>query len=395
MTCYLSVGTRAFADNPILLDVMGAAQATYKVFCNGYQVYEGIASDSFTANLSELLRGRFTSRGGFINSGGTWPYLKSPALQTDYTLSCLVTVADTDGSTWSRSFTAFRGGIPKRLFRAMADEGTTFIDEKDKTNANSFFSIRSNGWRISVKETELLDPLMILLPSAGTGTAFIRSLDGTLELELSGTPGKIYGLDLRAIRTYFIDEYDTVCNVFKLYNQTGSDSVALACTITIEQAEAAPERHLVRFRNSLGMMETVELVGKASMTAEPTTANGGEESTVTLQYDAQTDSYTEVREKISMVETISIPSGPKRIPEILMLRDMLCSDEVYLVVEGEEWRVLPSCEELAFPLNPTEPQSFDIALRMTEGDECTGFCFINGDFVKPRIFTEQFTDQFS
>lgn len=393
MTCSLSVGAKAFADNPIQLEVYAADHATYQVVCNGSVAFRGISSGSFTANISEVLRGKFTDVNTWVSSASGYPYLLTPYRTTDHILPVLVTVTDSDGTTWSKQFTAVRGGIPKRLFRSMEEEYTTFFAKKDVVNGNFFFTIRANGWRISIKETELDTPLMFFMPSGGTGNIDIHAFDDHFRtLTLSGTPGNLYGLDIKAIRNYFLTQYGTICNCFRIYTEVSGPSLTLASCIAIEQAVPSPERYLIRFRSSLGFFECIELAGRAVMTAD--TESDTEESTVSLQYDPLTDSYVNIRERQSVVESITVPSGIKRIPEILMLRDMLASDDVRLVVDDEEWRVIPSCEELNVPLLPTEPQSYDITLRMVEGESLTGFCFKDGSFVKPRIFTEQFTEQF-
>ena len=381
MTCSLSVSGKAFADNPIQLMVESATKATYVVMWGSYQLFRGIATGTFTVNISEVLRGRFKNVGTWNTSATGYPYLLTPTNAQDNVLACSVIVSDTDGTTWSKGFTAVRGGVPKRLFRQLQAANTTFFAKKNASNGNNFFTVRSNGWRISMKETELSEPLMFFMPTTGTGTLYVKSPDGTMSMELSGMPGNMYGLNIAAIRGYFWDEYDTLCNVFYVYNERESDGeVVLASVIAIEEAEPAVERYRVRFRNSLGCMEVIELVGKASMVPEP---GEDEESKVARAYDAVTDSYTEIRERTTMVETISVPSGIKRTEEVMMLRDMLNSDEVYFVADDEQWKVIPSCEELRIPLHPTEPQSYDLQFRMTEGEDLTGFCFVNGNFVKP------------
>ena len=393
MTCSLSVGSKAFADNPIQLEVLAADHATYQVVCNGSVAFRGISSGSFTVNLSEVLRGKFTDINTWVSSASGYPYLLTPYRATDHLLSVLVTVTDSDGTTWSQQFTAVRGGIPKRLFRSMEEENTTFFAKKDVINGNFFYTVRSNGWRISIKETELDTPLMFFMPSGGTGNIDIHAFDDHSQtLTLSGTPGNLYGLDIKAIRDYFLTEYDVIRNCFRIYTEVSGPSLTLASCIAIEQAVPSPERYLIRFRSSLGFYECIELAGRAVMTAD--TESDTEESTVSLQYDPLTDSYVNIRERQSVVESITVPSGIKRIPEILMLRDMLASDDVRLVVDDEEWRVIPSCDELNVPLLPTEPQSYDITLRMVEGESLTGFCFIDGNFVRPRLFAAQYAAQF-
>jgi len=393
MTCSLSVGAKAFADNPIQLEVLAADHATYQVVCNGSVAFRGISSGSFTANISEVLRGKFTDVNTWVSSASGYPYLLTPYRTTDHILPVLVTVTDSDGTTWSKQFTAVRGGIPKRLFRSMEEEYTTFFAKKDVVNGNFFFTIRANGWRISIKETELDTPLMFFMPSGGTGNIDIHAFDDLSQtLTLSGTPGNLYGLDIKAIRNYFLTQYGTICNCFRIYTEVSGPSLTLASCIAIEQAVPSPERYLIRFRSSLGFYECIELAGRAVMTADAEADT--EESTVSLQYDPLTDSYVNIRERQSVVESITVPSGIKRIPEILMLRDMLASDDVRLVVDDEEWRVIPSCEELNVPLLPTEPQSYDITLRMVEGESLTGFCFTDGNFVRPRLFAAQYAAQF-
>lgn len=395
MTCSLSVDDYGFVDNPIQLDVSGAIQATYRVLVSGVQVFTGISSGDFTVNLSELLRGRFTNYGTWQGSASGYPYLLTPYRSTDHVLPVSVVVSDTDETTWSGSFSAVRGGIPKRLFRSMYEQGTTFFAEKDVIQGNNYYTIRSNGWRVNMKETELSEPLFFFMPSEGNGHILVRNYDATASIDLYGTPGELYAISIKDIREYFWTNYHILANHFYICNEhepNGSPVLNVSTCVVIEEAKPAEERYQVRFRTSLGFMEVLELAGKASMSLENHEDN---ESKVALEYDQITDSYTEIRERTSMVETISVPSGIKRTPEVLMLRDMLNSDEVYFVADDEEWKVIPSCKELNVPLLPTEPQSYTIRFKMTEGEEATGFCFIDGNFVKPRIFSEQFTEQFS
>ncbi len=394
MTCSLSVGSYAFADNPIQLEVAGSTMATYQVRISGALLFRGISSGDFTVNIAEVLRGRFTNYNSWVSSASGYPYLLTPYRTTDHVLPVTVSVTDSDGTSWSGSFSAVRGGIPKRLFRSMKEQNTTFFDQKDVLAGNNFFTIRSNGWRINLKETELSEPLFFFMPTDGTGTIVIKPFNSNESLTLSGTAGNLYALDIAAVRAYFWDECDILCNHFCIYNQytsSGTQTLTMASRILIEEADPSEERYQVRFRSSLGCMEVLELAGKASMSVEEHDDN---ESKVALEYDDVTDSYNEIRERTSMVETISVPSGIKRTPEVLMLRDMLNSDEVYFVADDEEWKVIPSCEDLNVPLLPTEPQNYNIRFKMTEGEECTGFCFINGNFVKPRLFAAQYAAQF-
>lgn len=150
---------------------------------------------------------------------------------------------------------------------------------------------RTAGWRIVMKETELYPLYFISLERFLYMTVVERTTGKTL-IQDGNFDNGIFALDIDALRKQFFDEYGVLSNSFDIYK---GDPSQYSCSIVIERSDPARERYRLKFRNSLGVFEIIELAGELTITPDYAAADEARFS----RYDAETDDFTADRERIT------------------------------------------------------------------------------------------------
>lgn len=381
----------AFARNPIIftgnplimgMDEVGKLYASI----NGNTVYEGRVAMPIRVNLSEIIEANVPYFAE-VQPNNSEPLIQ---IENQAELSCRdvsVWIENSEGDdTNPVHFIAIPGGISKQNYRRLANRNTDIFSSKFFDNhGNYFLTTRTNGWRIIIKETELA-PLYFILKNATD----ISIIEKTKNFEYNfGVQGSgVYAIDLNALRYEFYDEFNVLSSQFDVYTNQ-----IFSCRIVIEHAENAHERYRLKFRNSFGIYEIVELVG--SLTFSP---SFNDDDTTTFQrYDKVTDDFQTERERSKRKISISARTGPKRPEEIAFMMDMISSDEVYLLDFTElPIKVIPSVEELSYMGRPEGPENFTIKLEPVEKEINIMQDIIDGtEGRKPRVFSKQFSNVFN
>ena len=113
---------------------------------------------------------------------------------------------------------------------------------------------------------------------------------------------RYFALDIDALRKQFFDEYGVLSNSFDIYK---GDPSQYSCSIVIERSDPAQERYRLKFRNSLGVFEIIELAGELTITPDYAAADEARFS----RYDAETDDFTADRERITRPQSLTIETG--------------------------------------------------------------------------------------
>lgn len=248
---------------------------------------------------------------------------------------------------------------------------------------------RTAGWRIVMKETELYPLYFISLETILYMTVVERTTGKTL-IQDGNFDNGIFALDIDALRKQFFDEYGVLSNSFDIYK---GDPSQYSCSIVIERSDPARERYRLKFRNSLGVFEIIELAGELTITPDYAAADEARFS----RYDAETDDFTADRERITRPQSLTIETGVMRADTVRFLMDMIGSEEVYLLDLSElPVKVIPSIEELKYKPRPETPQKFTVKLQMAEDETNIMQDIIDGtEGRKPRVFSKQFSKQFN
>jgi hypothetical protein len=166
-----------------------------------------------------------------------------------------------------------------------------------------------------------------------------------------------------------------------------------SCRVVIERSDASKERYRLKFRNSLGVFEVIEISGQMTITPE----FDPDGDAVFNSYDNVTDDYFSARERVSRPQSISILTGSKRSDEVRFLMDMLSSEEVYLLdMISVPVRVIPSVDEMQYLATPDKPATFTLNLDIADTETNIMQEIIDGtEGKKPRVFSKQFNDKFN
>ena len=182
--------------------------------------------------------------------------------------------------------------------------------------------------------------------------------------------------------------YDLIPNMFHL-NVDGNYS----CCMVIEAAAAARERYRLKFRNSLGVFEIIELVGALYVSPDYTASDASGFD----RYDPDAGAFYADRERIERKQVITVETGVKRPDEVRFLMDMIGSEEVYLLDLTEfPLKVIPSAESLKYSPRPETPEKFTLKLKLADTESNIMQDIIDGlEGRKPRVFSKQFSKQFN
>ena len=378
----------AFTRNPINVTVQSENLATYKVYVNNEVVFTGNGTGTFTVNISEILETAFAETEQVT---GTNTVLQYPLGTNQVWATFEVSTSGEDTETVS--FTAWKGGVNKTDFRALHDMETDIFNQKLLNyGGNFFFTTRTYGWQISIKETELepLPFIMPTIPGEENGYITVRETVTGRRLRCSGSSGVLMALNIEQVRRTFFNDYGVLANMFEVMDPYHTNRAA--CRIVIERAETAQERCAVRFLNSFGVYERLDLVGHATIDTKPIE---NQEDTVFQKYDAVTDSFVRDRVRTEIGQTYSVETGAKRTDELNFIRDMLTSESVFLALEDREVKVIPSVETMGYRQRQTEPESFKITFTPVEDESNITALRTKYGSVKPRIFTSVFSEQFN
>lgn len=384
----------AFTRNPIILRDSFPAEANdprgglLTVTMDGTDIFEGRFYPPLDIDLSEILDAYVYPLPEPHENTTNFP---QPIIEIEdageFSCRSALVYYEYDSFPGEVQFTVIPGGISKQNFKRFVNTGQDIFNARFLNYKGNFFlTTRTAGWRISIKETELY-PLYFLCPK-GLGDLDITDVTSGAVYSCGGLDAGVMALDIDQLRRAFMEDYDVIPSIFDIY----ADGV-FSCRIVVEQSDISKERYRLKFRNSLGVFEIIEITGE--MTISPEYKDG--EETTFKRYDSDTGDYYTDRERIERRQSIQVNTGVKREVEVRFLMDMIGSEEVYLLdLTPLPVKVIPSVEEMAYRPRPNAPQSFTLKLEISEAETNIMQDIIDGsEGRKPRVFSKQFSKQFN
>lgn len=283
-------------------------------------------------------------------------------------------------------FIVIPGGISRQNFkRLLSTANDAFTARFFNPQCNFFLTTRTSGSHLVIKETELY-PLYFICREVEE-IVVMECVTGS-KLEFAPLDIGVYALDVNALRWRFMEEKDILPNVFEIY--MGS---CYSCRIVIERSELAKQRYRLKFRNSLGVFEILELTGELSVSPEYSDS----EDASFMRYDPGIGGFSSEREKVERKQTITVQTGTKRSDEICFLMDMIGSDEVYLLdLTPDPLKVIPSVESFSYKPRPDVPETFSLKLEISDSDiNIVPEIVIESKERNTRVFSRQFSHHFN
>ena len=370
----------AFTRNPIFLTVFSPSMVTYSIQMNNKEIFKGNGTGEFRVNIAEIVEAE----------------IKPVSIPQDHeevvtelsglSANVMIHVENEGGEEQDLSLTAWLGGISKKNFKRLRNAGTDIFSLKFLNPCcNFFFTTRSGDWKISIRETEL-SPLPFIFPNTGEEVS-VTDLTGDNKVILEGEPGKLCALNMAAIRRDLFFTNGVLASCFDV--RVGKN---IACRIAIEQSRVVKERYFLRFLNSYGTYELLEIQGKASVELQSLE----EENLNFRRYDEVTDDFIFERGRPKMQNVITVNTGYRRPGDLFFLLDLLASDDVTLLGYGEEGiKVIPSAEEFSFMICPEEPKDITLKLTLAETESNRTPDITENGFSRPRVHSKEFGKQFN
>ena len=374
----------AFTRNPVQLVFENHGHATYRVSA-GKEFFEGMVEGDAVVNLSELLEAMVPDLPVPWQGDGVFSVMGDASER-------LVSVSVSPGldgeADWTSGFYAIKGGISLQNYRLFALEGTDAFQSRFLSGRGNFFlTARSHSWRIVMKETEVC-PLAFI--SSGAAVEVRELIGGNT---CSAAPGKntLVWLDINALRKHFFLSAEVLANLFDI-----SVAGKFACRIAVEAVPASLEHYRFWFRNSLGVVDAVDLPGTGKML--PSFSGGSDDDTTGFrQYDVLTDDFVKTRTRVRRGMNLEIEAILTGQTDIGLLCDMLASDEVWYLGEGlPPRRVIPVVDGLSFQSRITKPVNVTVRFSFPE-EELNQTPDIGGvaGHIRPRVFSDEFSEQFN
>ena len=337
MTCQQSPTTYSFVNNPIafLFEVSTNTLRTISIVVGGttfflsaipYQVNTGIYRFSF--DISDIIK----------------PFCSNMTM-IDYSVNI---------SQDSYTFTgkALMGGISKEMNLYLLQNNTNIFDFRLLNSINNFlFTTRTNRDIIPMRRNELGD-VYFLRPTAdefsiSTNTGIVHSL-GTADI---ATP---CALDLQALISSFSNA-DQVSEIYFCIAGVPRFKIVIFDSFS-EQS------YVLRFRNSMGVFEKLEITGKATRT--PTFGD----STTFNQWDDSIKDFRQSRLRVPVSDKIIAEAGYKSTDDLYFIGDLLSSDEIYLMDRIHERKCLVSSDSYSHMLRQTIPESITLNIDFVDQD---------------------------
>ena len=362
-----------FTGNPVLFEVSTDSDEPVNVnvifggntYSTAYYPFK-LSENSFkiSMNLSDFLR--FENK---IETSGDQIISVVPGFAVPYQVKI--------GNSYIFNGFALRGGIGNEAFRKLNKNGYTIFTYRLSSHFDQFlFTTRTNGKEIRLKETELYPfvfrhpgiPIVfknesgssITTPAQPAGTFCAMNIRSVLEQMPAGT---------RRIDVCPAGEY--------------------AFHFIILPGKLSEERYLLRFRNSMGAYEILEVTGKATHTPELAEENKYE----TLN---EFGFYEERRSRVKSKGVIEVETGYKLRREFPFILDLIQSDEIYFSYpDGDSFRCHVAADSVRYRELMTEPTSVKLKIRPVSDEEFITPKIKFSEDIFNRIFDETFDETFN
>lgn len=386
----------AFTRNPILLTIQSPGTTQYHVDASQYdtnrhqwipdrRIFSGVGEGNYTVNLAEVAEAAVSEPAAPPEATD----IITPAFDSQ---TALINITVTDGdSSWTQSLQVWRGGTARRNYIRLKNAGTDIFQTRFLNPLNNFFlSARGEEWILTLRETELL-PLTFIMPDGGF--QIFERLSGhtyTCNQPEGWQVSVPLYLNLQALRRHFFDNYHVLPSIFHV--RVGQRTV---CRIVIERAKPAALHRRVRFLNSYGAWDAIQITAPVFAAYDSTGTDTDDDGSY-QQYNPDDDSFSTRRTRPARRTVLTTQITVARHADQLLLADMLQSDSVWFQgFTAGEVRVIPAADEWQRALRLTTPETVQVSFTLADDDSLTTADITTQGAARPGIFTPQFSEVFN
>ncbi|TFD95548.1 hypothetical protein E2605_11925 [Dysgonomonas capnocytophagoides] len=342
----------SLAGNPVLFEIEtdSADPVDVLVEVNGSSVnliaYPYPKNLSYTADIeiSDILKAHFDQDTSVPDDN-----IIVSAL-ADFVLDYSVTIG-----TSKVELHTINGGISDQLALVLDEYGMdAFSYRLESTDRSFLFTTRTNSPNIILKESEVF-PFIFLHP--GQSISF-KTANNRVITTPSMTKGTACLMDINTLRKTFYDLYKEVPTYFQILVEN-----SYTFDITVTPNRISEDFHLLRFRNSLGGFEQMEITGRPYFTPEISDDYSWKKLNSRRTFETR-------KERNEISHKLTVETGYKTGDELFFLMDILSSDQVYLVSRDESIRrcMVKASSDIKIPFPVITPQSIalEISLLVSE-----------------------------
>lgn len=354
----VTVPAYALVNNPIPVSInlpKGGARIRMQVIYEEEVIYESVYNilKSIKIDISDILQTIVSVKDRDMTEIS---FCDDSEQQCEYEIK-LTELFNGETELFSGKYIAVWGGVSKFFSR------NTPIDNyiEYKLSGNAALTTRTNGKIIVWRETEIV-PLKILgSPDLQVHIASPANHVYACPIVQSSKKLAIYTLNILEIRKKFFSDFDELPAYLSfLFNGV------LSFILVFTPGAVSANRYLLRFRNSLGCYEQLEVTGKAELS----TQFDSEESFEYSYWDQDVMDYAASNQRKQGMVLITAETGFKDRDELMFLRDMLASDDIYLIdSSGLKSKVLVSSEDFKIPAVIEEPVSVPLKIKFADTEQ--------------------------
>ncbi len=235
-----------------------------------------------------------------------------------------------------------RGGISKRQFMQL------------KAIDSEIFSYRFlSAQRQFLLTTRTQDDIINIRRGELRYVYFFRDPNNDITFSAPGLTPQVFTADSFNLECFDVVQWMGATTV----NQITITKNTHTTTINIIDSQV-DNKILLMFRNSLGVFEHIELTGKGITYPNVQTEEFE-------QYNEDYGDFSQLNRRGISKEFIEAESGYKNSDELHFIKDLLMSDEIYLITGNEELPCRVSASSFKIPLVINTPQSVSLRISMS------------------------------
>lgn len=277
---------------------------------------------------------------------------------------------------------ALKGGVSKAIIKLLDQNNYDIFTYKILNSFGQFlFTTRTFGKQILIRDTELHNFLFF---HPGTTIAVTNEKDYEIVIEENYKQFTSCSLNLEAIYNRYILLTESAPSTVNVH----VDGVK-TFSFKIIPGTISEYQYAIRFRDSFGVFEKVEVTGKPYQKPEFSEEKSYQELT-------KYGTFEDRRSRVEHRDVIEVETGYKTRSEHSFIIDLVKSNEMYFIdKDGIEKRCSVSADDLKFEERLIQPSSIKLKVALVDLEEFAGTGFDLNDLLEGRIFTENFDEPFN
>ena len=352
-------GGLMFADNPLWVDYTDIIDDDppisgfpFIIKQAGKQIFEGRFNTPMHLNIAPVIRAAVSPLP--VPADGDYHIGPFYIAEDEDQMQDRLFEADFNGGLISRAVYALPGGASKHLTNQSA-AGANIFTNRFLASGNRFMTVRSADLLLAVRESEL-SPLYFI-NDADSLTVTIEAEGAARPMVGSGLDKGIWTLNPVAMRRLFADRDKRIYSVFRITFGEGR-----SCCLVIEETPAAPNLCSLKFRNSLGVFELLDLYGPDSTQWEQDSESDSDGAI--SRYVSKYDDFERTTIRKQLRRCWQFATGQIADDRLRLVLDAVSSEETYLAgIDPVPVRVTVEVEEAELAERTRQPQQLTLTLR--------------------------------